>query len=162
MVELKKEGDATPNGASEASPKLSEEELAMRRQVLGQLAGMIAPFCPNLDEAALLQLAAEGLAEQQEIHEKVMPTFMAGTEAVTRYPTIRVSVQAPNGVSGTVAGPKRLEGVDDPQPAITQALLVALMLTPSVRAVLKAWGFKYSFEQSMQDLRQTPPLIHKV
>jgi hypothetical protein len=149
-----------PAAPSAAAP--SAEEAAMQQQMESHLAGMIAPFCPNMDEQAVLRLAAEGLAEQTQIHEQIMPTLMAGNDFLKSHPALRLAVKGPNGKEGAVIGPKRLEDVDDAQPAVTQAMLVALLLTPSARMVLKAWGFQIGFEQVAQDVSKPAPTIHRV
>jgi hypothetical protein len=138
------------------------EAAGMQQQMVAHLAGMIAPFCPNMDEQALLRLAAEGLEEQAQIHEQIMPTLMAGNPFLKSHPALRLAVKGPNGKEGAVIGPKRLEDVDDAQPAITQAMLVAILLTPSTRMVLKAWGFQIGFEQVAQDVSKPAPTIHRV
>lgn len=148
--------DAEAQPAAEPSP----EEVAMQQQMAAHLAGMIAPFCPNMDEPGLLQLAAEGLAEQAQIHEQIMPTFMLNHPHSKEYPSIRSVVVGASGQQGAIMGPKRLEGVDDCGPAVQQALLVSLLLTPSARMVLKAWGFQVRFEQVQQDSSRPAPTIH--
>lgn len=148
--------------AAEPAAAPSAEEAAMQQQMVAHLAGMISPFCPNMDEPALMRLAAEGLAEQAQIHEQIMPTLMPDNPFLKSHPALRLSVKGPSGKEGSVIGPKRLEDVDDPQPALTQALLVAILLTPSTRMVLKAWGFQIGFEQVAQDASKPPPTIHRV
>jgi hypothetical protein len=154
VVEMPK-ADAQP-----AQP--SQEEIVAHQQMAAHLAGMIAPFCPNMDEPSLLKLAGEGIVEQSQIHEMIMPTLMPNHPQCKEYPSVRAVLRGPNGKEGAVAAPKRLEDVEDPQPAMSQALVVSLLLTPSARMVLRAWGFQVRFEQMQQDVSKPTPTIHRV
>jgi hypothetical protein len=156
VVELPKAAESTADTEAEALAKEAE------MQMVAHLAGMIAPFCPNMDEPALLKLAAEGLAEQAQIHEQIMPTLMLSHEHCKQYPSIRLLALSANGQQGAVVAPKRLEGVEDCGPAVQQALITSLLLTPSARMVLKAWGYQLRFEQVQQDSSKPPPQIHLV
>jgi len=151
--------DLKPKEAEQA-PEEQQVPTEMQHAMVAQLAGMIAPFCPNMDEPALLQLAAEGIAEQGAIHEQIMPTLMANHPHSKEYPSLRVVALGPDGTQGAVAGPKRLEGVNDVGPAVQHAMIVGLLLTPSARMVLKAWGFQVRFEQLREDTSTPPPKIH--
>jgi len=138
----------------------TQDQMAM--QMIQHLAGLIAPFCPNTDEQALLELGKMGIAEQSQIHEQIMPTLMVEHEQSEKYPGMRIVVQGPNGREGAILAPKRLENVDDAQPGIAQAMMVAFLLTPSVRMVLKAWGFRYRIEQVAEDPSSPAPTLHTV
>lgn len=138
------------------------EQQQILEGVYRQLAGMIAPFCPNTDEAALMELARIGVNEQAQIHDTIMPTFLEQHPQSTEYPGVRVVLQGPNGREGGILAPKRLENVDDAQPGIAQAMTVAFLLTPSVRMCLRAWGFRYRIEQIPEDQSSPTPTLHTV
>ncbi len=162
----KKPGDApapvTSISGPVEGPEVDPQEQQMQEHMYRHLAGMIAPFCPNTDEPALIELAKMGIHEQAQIHETIMPTFMPGHNQVTEYPSVRVVIQGPNGREGGIIAPKRLENVDDAQPGIAQAMTVAFLLTPSVRMCLKAWGFRYRIEQVTEDQSNPTPTLHTV
>lgn len=130
-------------------------------QAIQHIAQFIVPFGPAMTPEELERLAVGALDEQTRIMQEIFPTLIHGHPNVLTHPTLQVMIRGPNGVEGVVPAPKRLENVEDPQPAIQWAFMLALLLSPSVRAVLKASGFTYHFMQTTQDVSRPTGIIVK-
>jgi hypothetical protein len=150
------------NPEDEPEMDLTPEQQAAYDQgvlVIRQIAEAILPFAPEMTEAQLSGLAIGALEEQQKVMHEIFPTLFG--EQAHHYPSIQVLIKGPNGMEGAVTAPKRLEGVEDPQPGLQWAFMQALLLSPSVRAILRVWGFTYSFAQVQADVSKPTGIIVK-
>lgn len=147
-----------PDGLTPEQQQALQDQMLL---VIQQIAQAIVPFVPAMSPEQLTQLAVGALEEQTQIQQDIYPTLLLDHPQLRTYPTLQVLIQGPNGIEGSVAAPKRLDNVSDPAPGIQWAFMMALLLSPSVRAVLLAHGFTYRFVQTKQDVSRPTGIIVK-
>lgn len=113
----------------------------------------------NLDADTATTLAMSVSREQLDVLNQIMPTTQHGDEALVKFPRFGVKIQAPNGTSGQITAPKRLEDVTDPGEALHWAFVLSLILCPQARACLKAFGFNYAFVQAAKQTESKSRII---
>jgi len=143
------------NGAG--SPELSQNEIIeqMAHVVFSEVFSLLELMGPPLDREVAMQLAQQAAREQVlTIPQQILPTLMG--EARDEYPTFAVSIckessrKSKDARVARVKAPKNLSLVSDEGVALQSAAILALMLTPAARALLRAQGFHIEFSQSKE------------
>lgn len=150
-------GDGT-NGHSDQPqgvvPPMSPEDLQMlllqQFEVLAhEIAGITKLFAPHLTDDDIWKLA-QSVAKEQLDQKQGLPLVLNGMTdptAVQVYPTLHLYFTF-QGKRVEMQAPKRLDGIADPIAAGQSAVMLAFLLAPGARAVLRAYGFQYHFAQS--------------
>lgn len=132
--------------------ELTQEEVMqwtienMGRDVIAMLS-----MYSNLDDEQKLQHAQAAVNEQLQVMDQIIPTLI-NAEQVKSHPTLMIKVRGPKGVTGVFEASKTLHGVEDPGRGIATALTLALLHSPGIRALLRVYGFDYTFMQSAKNL----------
>lgn len=121
--------------------------------MLSQTLGALAAFAPHLTPDQMLDLAKSTVDEQLgPISGEIMPSMLF-PDAITKHPTIILRLgRGKEDIKVDVKAAKRLERVSDPGAAAQAGLLLALLTSPSARAVLKAFGWQYQFMQTAEQV----------
>lgn len=135
----------------ELTPEQLNEIIQQRFQgFVADAMGALTLFAPHLQPQEALSLAQHVAGEQ--LSTTGVPSIvesMVDPDAVAKHPTIVLKItDDKNGI--VMKAPKRLERVNDLSGAAQSAVLLAFMLSPSARAVLRAFGFKYQFAASRE------------
>jgi len=140
--------------ASEAAPGLTQEQFhqmlnARFTQIVSEVVGALHVFAPHVPHEAAIRLG-ETMAREQMDGDKLpqVTHSIADPDQVAKYPTLYLWIA--DGKNGVVMmkGPKRLERVHDLQAVAHSAVILAFILSPAARAVLRAFGFTYTFVAS--------------
>lgn len=150
-------GDQIPDQPMGVVPPPTPEELQRMLQqqfnaVWIEVLSVLSAFAPHLSEQEAKQLAQRVAAEQMD--QKAIPLIirsMIDRDAASKHPTLHLFVQDAKGLKVDMKAPKRLEEIKDLTTAAQSAVLLAFLLAPGARAVLRAFGFHYTLAQS-----QTP------
>jgi hypothetical protein len=145
--------DVAPQLTPEEQQKIFQQQAAMAFQAItGEVFGILQALAPHLSDEEALALAQSVAREQLDFQQiPAVLRSMIPAEAVANKPTLHLYVSDSKGVKVEMKAPKRLEHVNDPFVAAQHAVLLAFILAPGARAVLKAFGFRYHLAQS-----QTP------
>jgi len=140
-----------------------EEKKELMRQLEAsttqQVAELLVMMAPHLDDELIYDLASKTAHEQvYTIPREVLPTLFS-PEAREEYPTFFVVVQqaADKGKKtkkhpvAMVRAAKDLSKVSESGPALTSVSILALVLTPASRALLRAYGYHIEFGQSKEE-----------
>lgn len=121
--------------------------------MLSQTLGVLQVFAPHLQPDVAMQLAQSCVSEQVgPITTEIIPSLIV-SDAVAKYPTLIVRIGRQGAeIKVDVKAAKRLDRVNDPGAAAQTGLLLALLLSPAARAVLKAFGWHYHFMASPENL----------
>lgn len=137
-----------PSLTAEGMRALIEQRMAI---TASQVMGILQLLAPHVPADVALQIA-QGTAQEQfgPIMQEILPT-LADPDAVAKHPTLIVRVGKPGeDLAAVVKSPKRLERVSDCGVAAQSAMVLALVLCPEARAILRAFGFTYAFMQSAE------------
>lgn len=135
--------------------------------LIGETAPVIASLAEHLTEPEVMELANIVVQEQLgAVGQEILPTVLAeGHPKRLTHPTLVMRVH--NGQPGDessipidVKAPKSLKGVTDPGVALQSVAMIALLLNPALRGVLKAWGFSYAFAQTTEAPRGSIIVTH--
>lgn len=152
--------DASANGNGSEAPQAAEEGIPlmpqeMQRMLLesttAQVMEILGYLADHVDENAAM-LIGEHVAKEQlgPIAQNILPTIFSA-EGRQEYPTYFVSIKRAEDDTAAVAkAPKSLREVHDPGHALQNVMILALMMSPGCRALLKAYGFECVFGQSKE------------
>jgi hypothetical protein len=125
-----------PNNPADMSAALA----AMRESILIDTRVLLGLFAPSVPPEAFEALVDGLVAEQTTFLTELMPLLVAGVG------NIRVDVRDRNGGAGSFTASVSIsKGKEDCGQALPTALLYALVLNPSVRALLQVYGIGYRF-----------------
>lgn len=150
-----------PNGI--VPPKLPEEEAldeltpeqlqqmvqTRYQQLVGEVLGALAVFAPHVPQDAAMRLG-EMIAREQMDGDK-LPTViqsMVDPDLVAKHPTLFLNITDGKKQRVSMRGPKRLEHTHDLSAVAHSVVILAFILSPAARAVLRAFGFNYTFAAS--------------
>lgn len=114
-------------------------------------------FAPHLTEEQALMVSEFVLREQ----EKLAEVLHAATHppSIEKYPFWGMLLKGPDGGEGTIVAPKPGVQTGDLRDSLELATMVGMVTTPLVRALLRAHGFNYSFQQYKTRPGDKPRLI---
>jgi hypothetical protein len=135
----------------EEPPQLTQEEIhkIMQAEIGGMLQGLAVSFADHFPQERLGEVVEAMIAEQKIVGEQIMPSLIDPA----RYEKGRIFLieikrrGEPDNTAFTMSMPKRLEGIENPHEALAQALMLAFLLSPAVRGLLRLWGWDYLFKE---------------
>jgi hypothetical protein len=126
---------------------LQQQYAVISAEVFGVLK-VLAPHLSDDEAAAIAQHVTHEQLDQKQI--PMIVRSMINPDDVAKHPTMHLYVHDAK-FKIEMKAPKRLENIKDPRAAAQSAVMLAFLLAPGARAVLRAFGFKYNLAQS-----QTP------
>lgn len=148
------------NQNGEAPPDLTPEQLLemLERDIGTQLVGLAASFAPDFPQEHLGEVVRGLAREQMVVIQEIVPSLVDEKILKTRGRFHVVIQQREPAVAGSErAEPfimqvkKRLEKCDTPFDALGQALVLSFLLMPAVRALLRMYGWDYTFREPKHD-----------
>jgi hypothetical protein len=109
-------------------------------------------FAPHLSEESGRNLASV-IARQQMAEIPKIFAGMLDTDQIAKYPSLQMTVTDQKGNHVVMECPKRFERITDLGVAAQTAVLYAILHSPEARAILKAFGFSYTFAQTARNPR---------
>lgn len=145
------EGEPSPDDQVGVSPE--QIWMAARMQLATHLAALVGQFprpahLQPLTEESFNKLLDVLMAEQQQIHEQILPTLEV--EAAREAPTVIIELgrpSHPNVKPAQITVCKRLDLNQEPAEVLSFACFMALLLSPAVRGLLKIHGYHYNFKE---------------
>lgn len=122
--------------------------------VLGQSIRLSAPHLT--DEQAEF-LARVVIAEQEKL-QPFLETMIPGSELQQKYGDWGIQLEGPDGGVGAIRGPKQAGESKHASAVLEHTQVLAVVTSPLVRGVLRAFGFKYHFIQAKSGSSQL--IIH--
>lgn len=120
---------------------------AQFQAIVGEVLGILGAFAPHLSEQQAMQFA-QGAAKEQMDQSQIPMIIRSMIDGSSQtHPTIHLYVGDDKG-KVEMKAPKRLEQVRDLQTVAQSIVLLAFVLSPGARAVLRAFGFRYTLAQS--------------
>lgn len=145
VVTTDQPSDVVPHFTPEAFQQMLQEQFSA---LVGEVFGILSAFAPHLDEQQAMKFAQSAAKEQMD--QTQIPAIirsMINESDVRTHPTLHLYV-GDDKSKVEMKGPKRLEQVRDLHTAAQSAVLLAFLLSPGARAVLRAFGFRYHLAQS--------------
>ena len=123
------------------------------------LIGMLSVLAPHVPEQKLWQLAEYVLLEQEKLVTEFLP-LIGDEEKLKSRPVWGVKLTGPDGGQGHVLGFKHPKlCASDGTLILGHIQVLSLVTSPIVRAVLRAYGFEYSFVEAPADVLQQPSRV---
>lgn len=141
------------DGPTDLEAKADAAALEMEVLALASQLPMAVAFAPHFPDEEIPRLAMFMVKEQHEINRLILPD-MADVEAehkMLNVVIVRAAVVAPGGPKPPQAvfpAFKRIDEQDNPQLVIPPVMVLAFLLSPVARAVLRMNGWSYSFAKS--------------
>lgn len=149
----------------EKPPELTEEQIVeiMRMQLAASLSQLAADFAPHFPRKKLGDLVDYMLAEQQTVVNEILPGFVDMAVYAKRtqlYVNIQIQGEGGEVREATFPGLKRIEMArGDPQLAIVVPMMLAFLLSPAARALLRMHGYNYTFTEPKNPKSPTAPKL---
>lgn len=125
-----------------------------------QLVAIVRPFAPNIALEQYPAIAAYELQVQTElINPAILPAMSSGG-GLHPCMHLRVTDQT-TGKSIAVPVYKRIDGLRDPDQAVRHAMLLAFLLSPAARALLRMHLYSYDFFEADDPKNPRRPFIVK-
>lgn len=134
-------------------PELTPEQVVqfMRMELGASIEKLAADFAPHFPQDKLGEVVEYMLSEQQTVINEILPGYV-DPDVYGRHTQIYVEIQVKDKDGkmreATFPGLKRIEMADgDPQLAIVAPMILAFLLSPAVRAILRLHGYNYTFKE---------------
>lgn len=139
------------------APPLTPEQIQQLLQaqfnaIVGEVMGLLQAFAPHLSEADAMKHAQ--ISAHEQMQQDKFPLILRGmieADSVAKYPSLHLLVIDSKNNKIEMRTPKRFEHIKDLGVAAQASVMLAFLISPGARAVLRAFGFRYQLMQS-----QTP------
>jgi hypothetical protein len=146
------DGHDEDNGTEPTAEQMQQMVQQALEMTAVQTSAILEQLAPHLNDELRAELG--GIVAQEQfgpIDQQILPTLFG--PMAESHPTLvcLISEAKKKGDEARqvqLRAPKSLNDVADPQTAAQSAVLIALLLCPPARALLKAFGFSYQFAQS--------------
>lgn len=140
-----------PDAEREPTPEEIQAQFQHRVNIMfAEILAALQVWAPQLTQDEAMEVAQRMVKEQLE----GIPQILQGTvvpDQVAKYPTLQITiVNRVSKVAVNMQASKRFEHIADPQAAALSACMFALLKSPEARALLRAFGFDYTFAQTPQ------------
>ena len=142
------------SGQQPVEPTAEQLEKLLRTDMANQLAGLAVAFAPAFPQESLGEVVEIMLNEQMVIAQQIMPS-LTDPEVLKQRRRFMIEIRrrnpGPDDKSEHLMVLKRLEDCATPSDALAQALMLAFLLSPAVRALLRMYGWDYLFKEPKGD-----------